>query len=201
MKIKNDLGKQARNSNSEIQDASLNFKEMEDLVKIAFRNYVSLVTVADRKAGLMIHVNAIIVSLTFAFMVNHLSTNRQFLIPVVITLAIGLVTICFAILASRPQEEVQKKTGLNRDEVFFFGSFDRVDNDFIKTSWNEYKNSMRNITNGNKLEAIKQITEETFIVRKVLAQKFKYISLTYKVFTFGLMISVFSFVICYLISM
>jgi hypothetical protein len=201
VKIKNDLGKQARNSNSEIQDASLNFKEMEDLVKIAFRNYVSLVTVADRKAGLMIHVNAIIVSLTFAFMVNHLSTNRQFLIPVVITLAIGLVTICFAILASRPQEEVQKKTGLNRDEVFFFGSFDRVDNDFIKTSWNEYKNSMRNITNGNKLEAIKQITEETFIVRKVLAQKFKYISLTYKVFTFGLMISVFSFVICYLISM
>ena len=199
-KIKNDQQKQNKNAKSEVADAALNFKETEDLFKIAFRNYVDLVTVADQKARLMIQVNSIIVSVIFAFTVSHLSNHPLFLMPVIVILIIALVTIFFAILASRPQEEVQKNTGLNSNEVFFFGSFDRIDNDFIKTTWSDYKTSMRNITNGNKGEVMRQITEETFIVRKVLAQKFKYISLSYKVFTYGLMLAILSFSICYLLS-
>jgi len=196
-KVKYEQEKQSRNNISEVSDASLNFKETEGLFKIAFRNYVDLVTVADRKAGLMIQVNSIIVSVIIAFTVSHLSKFHLFLIPIAIVLIVGLLTIFLAILASRPQEEIQKNTGLNSNEVFFFGSFDRIDNDFIKTTWSDYRNSMRNITNGNKGEVMQQITEETFIVRKVLAQKFKYISLSYKVFTFGLMAAVASFSVCY----
>lgn len=182
-KMKTDKQKQDRNSISQVSDASLNFKETEDLFKIAFRNYVDLVTVADRKAGLI------------AFTINHLTIHPLFLLPTVLILGVSLTTIFFAVLASRPQEEVQKKTGLNTGEVFFFGSFDRINNEFIKTSWSEYRDSLRNIANSNKGEVMRQITEETFTVRKVLAQKFKYISLAYKVFMYGLMVTIISFVI------
>jgi len=198
-KVKNDEEKQNR-VGPEMASPSLNFKETEELFKIAFRNYGGLVTVADRKAILMIHVNSIIISVIFAFTVRGIFPDPLFLLPIGITLVIALATIFLAILASRPQEEVQKQTSLNGHEGFFFGSFDRVDNDFIKTTWNEYQSSMLNIANGNQAEVMKQITEETFTVRKVLAQKFKYISLSYKVFTFGLLIAIASFIFCYLIQ-
>src|SRR6202022_2706652 len=45
----------------------LSDKETEDLFKIAFRNYVALVSVADRKAGLLIQVNSILASVLIAF--------------------------------------------------------------------------------------------------------------------------------------
>jgi hypothetical protein len=195
-------GKQKKKiSNLAVIDDELNFKETEDLFKIAFRNYAALVTVADRKAALMIQINSIIVSVIFALAIKQVSTYPLFLIPLIITLVIASIAIFLAILASKPQEGVQNKTGLNREEVFFFGSFDRIDNDFMKTTWADYKISMQNIANGDKGEVMKQITQETFTVRKVLAQKFKYIALSYKVFTYGLMVATVSFVVCYLFQL
>ena len=39
----------------------LSYREKADLFKLVFRNYLSLISVADRKAGLLIHVNSILI--------------------------------------------------------------------------------------------------------------------------------------------
>ena len=42
-------------------------KESEDLFKIAFRNYLNLIGIADRKAGLLIQINTILASIIIGF--------------------------------------------------------------------------------------------------------------------------------------
>jgi len=66
--------------------------------------------------------------------------------------------------------------------------------------WDQYKNSLQNLVNGNKGEILQQITEETFIVRKILAQKFRYISIAFKIFSFGLIATILSFLVFYILS-
>jgi hypothetical protein len=200
-RMKVDQKKKTKDSISELSDERLNFREAEDIFKLTFRNYVDLVSVADRKAALLINVNSIILSVVVAFTIRHYDTHPLFVIPTILLVIVAFGTIYFAISASKPQEEIQKKTGLDSEEIFFFGSFDRVDNKFISLTWEKYKNSMQNIVNGNKAEIVRQITEETFIVRKVLAQKFRYITIAFKIFRYGLMITIASFLVFYLISL
>ena len=199
-KMRMDKQKQAKSNVLESTEDHLSFKEAEDLFKIAFRNYVDLVSVADRKAGLMLNVNSIIVSVVIAFTLRRMDTHPLFLIPTITILVAALATIYFAILASKPQEKTQHDPELHEGGVFFFGSFDRIDNDFIKIKWDQYKNSLQNLVNGNRGQVIDQITQETFIVRKILAQKFRYISIAYKIFQFGLILTIIGFVAFYLLS-
>ena len=119
------------------------------------------------------------------FSLRRLDDHPLFMVPIISILLVAIATICFAIMASKPKEKIQKNTGVNDNQVFF-GSLDRVDNGFIKITWKEYKNRIRNLANGNGGEVMQQITQETFMVRKILAQKFKYISFAYRVFKYGL---------------
>lgn len=198
-RMKSDLEKQNRAIAQDFSEGRLTFRETEDLFKIAFRNYVDLVSVADSKAGLMIQVNSILATVVIAFSFRYLERHPVFIIPTALILVVALGTIFFAILASRPQEEVQKATGIKDKDAFFFGSFDRIDDDFRHTQWDDFKDSMQNIVNGTKEDVYRQVSQETFMVRKVLAQKFRYISIAYKVFMYGLIISTIAFLATYLV--
>lgn len=200
MKImKNTAEKSKNNSLPETGGSKLNFKETGDLFKIAFRNYVSLISVADRKAGLLIHVNSITVSVVIAFTLRNMDRHPLFLIPIIMLLLVALCTIYFAIRASKPQEKLYA-TNFHQNEKFFFGSVDRTDNEFLKVSWDEYNENLRLLINGNKQNVLDQIVSETFMVRKALSRKFKFLSIAYKVFKFGLIIAITSFVTVYLIT-
>lgn len=199
-KMKPDKHIQSKSSVMDMSNEPLTYKEAEDLFKMTFRNYLDLITVADRKAELMIQVNSIMVSVVIAFSLRRLDDHPLFMLPIIGILLVAIATIYFAIMASKPQEKIQRNTGVNDNQVFFFGSFDRVDNGFIKISWEEYKNRMRDLASGNRGEVMQQIAQETFMVRKILAQKFKYISFAYRVFKYGLIIIVVSFLCFYILS-
>jgi len=183
-----------------VSEEELSFKEIEELVKTALRNYASLISAADRKAALMIQVNSIIASIVIAFTLRHIDSNPLFVVPVVLMLIVAIATIIFAIMASQPQTKIQRDAGANYREIFFFGSFDRMDDDFMKIKWDDYKAGLQQLVNGGKKEMLHQIAEETFIVRKILAQKFKYIAYSFRVFKYGLTITMLSFIIFYIIS-
>ncbi len=177
---------------------SLSNKETEDLFKIAFRNYVDLISVADRKAGLLIQVNAILLSVIIGFTIRRIESAPLYIIPTGILLISALITIFNAILASRPQEQTfENDTGRS----FFFGSFDRIDPDFKKVTWENYQADMKSIFNGDKNEIFNQITKETFQVRRVLSKKFGYLAIAYKVFIAGLGMAILTFIIVALIKL
>ncbi len=174
-------------------------KETEDLFKIAFRNYVDLVTVADRKAGLLIQVNSILLSVVIAFTIRHIEKAPLYLIPISILLVSALVTILNAILASMPQQQTLKDAPLESSKSFFFGSFDRVDPDFKNTKWEDYEAVVAKMINGDKNKVFNEIIKETFQVRRILARKFGRLAIAYMVFISGLGAGIAAFIIVALI--
>lgn len=173
----------------------LSNKETEDLFKIAFRNYVDLVSVADRKAGLLIHVNSLLVSIVIAFTIRRMEVAPIYLIPISILVFSALVTIIHAILASMPQEQTSESTPLEPNKSFFFGSFDRVDPNFRSAKWEDYEAAVANMINGDKSQVFNQIARETFQVRRILSRKFGHLAIAYRVFISGLGAGIVAFII------
>jgi Family of unknown function (DUF5706) len=177
-------------------NTTLSNKETEDLFKLAFRNYNHLISVADSKASLLIHVNAIIISVMLAFVVRQLDKYVMLLGPAVLLLLVSLATIFLSILASRPQQSnnVQKKRSGNFQH-FFFGSFDLIDPAFRHISWDEYHKQLEQLFSGAKEKVYLEMYKESYNVRKVLSRKFNFLSMAYWVFIIGLLVSLTAFVI------
>jgi hypothetical protein len=190
-KLKAEMNK--RNVGNGKDEQMLSAKENEDLFKIAFRNYLNLITLADRKAGLLIQVNSIIASVIIGFIIRrpqdylnlHQGKNSIMLaIPVAIILAIAAVTIFLGILASKPLEK-KFLDEMDNKELFFFGSFDRLDPNFRKVSWEKYSSDIGEFFTSDKKKVFNELIKESFQVRKVLSKKFGYLSLAYKTFFTG----------------
>ncbi len=174
--------------------SSLSDKETEDLFKIAFRNYVHLVSVADSKAGLLINVNSIIISVVIAFVVSRSDKYPFLTTPSFILLTVAFITILLSILASRPQGNhfIQDKNSKSY-QIFFFGSFDLIGNEFSKADWNSYSVKLDALLKGGKEKIYEEMYKEAFNVRKVLGKKFTYLSIAYFVFSTGLLVSIIFF--------
>ena len=151
---------------------------------------MALVSVADRKAGLLIQVNSILASVLIAFVFQKIEETPILGIPTGILLISAGTTIFYSILASKPLEKVYEAEGFADDQVFFFGSFDRIDPAFKNVKWPEYSADLSRILGGEKREIFNQLIKETFQVRKVLSSKFGYLNIAYKVFFAGLIITI-----------
>src|SRR5258706_3057055 len=100
-KLKSDLNKEKKSHDKTgIEDTGLN-KESEDLFKIAFRNYLNLVGIADKKAGLLIQVNSILASVIIGFVAKNVEDLHTLIIPVAAVLIVAGITIFYGILASK----------------------------------------------------------------------------------------------------
>src|ERR1700759_2507673 len=97
-------------------------KENEDLFKIAFRNYLNLIGIADRKAGLLIQVNSILASVIIGFVAKKIQDMHMLIIPATAILIVAGLTIFYSILASKPLGRSFLKDVQYEKEPFFFGS-------------------------------------------------------------------------------
>ncbi|CAN5512681.1 hypothetical protein BH09BAC4_BH09BAC4_22890 [soil metagenome] len=190
------LRKLARSAHADHEDVNhLSFHEIEDVFRLTFRNYVNLVGVADRKAGLLINVSSIIISVVLAVLLRHLANNLVLLGPTVLLLAVCSVTIAFAILASRPTHSANRSISETDGPILFFGSFDKTDSDFEHISYETYCNQIKQLI-GNKKEALfNQMTGEVYQTRKLLSRKFRYLSYAYLNFLIGIAVTVLAYII------
>jgi hypothetical protein len=177
-------------------ETDIGIKETEDLFKIAFRNYNHLVSIADSKARLLIQVNALLISFVVAFVFSKLDSYPLFLYPSCFLLLICVSTISLSILASRPRSNVLDASSHSTVyQKFFFGSFDQVDRQFYKLSWENYERDLKDLLKSGRDNLFEEAYKETFNVRKVLGYKFRYLSIAYWVFLCGLAIAVFAFIV------
>jgi len=189
-KLKTESLKEQKEADKENGTEPLSGKEGDDLFKIAFRNYLNLVDLADKKAGLLIQVNTILASVVGAFGIKRLDTTPFYAIPTAAVLIGSAVTIFFAILASKPLGRKFFDGSDSGKEAFFFGSFDRLDPGFKYVSWEKYSADMTQFFKGKKVFIFDEMIKESFEVRKVLSQKFNYLSIAYKVFFAALLIGI-----------
>lgn len=177
-------------------EAMMTDRETEDLFKIAFRNYVKLVDVADSKAALLIQVNSILISVVIGFVISRAEKYPMLIIPSFLILAVAFVTILLSILASRPQRNSYIHDRSSKSyQTFFFGSFDLVGSKFRDADFDSYSLELANLLKSGRENVFNEIFKEVFNVRKVLSRKFTFLSYAYIVFIGGLAVSIITFFI------
>ncbi|MCH8325082.1 MAG: hypothetical protein IIB83_00735 [Bacteroidetes bacterium] len=164
---------------------------IETLFRITSRNHLNLSAIADRKANILISINAVIISIILSVVIRRVSVDQDLIIPTIILLIVCVVTIVFATIATRPKvssgnitpEDVEQKKG----NLLFFGNF-------YKMSLEEYEKAMTVVMNDREYIYLSMI-RDIYAVGTVLIRKYKYLKIAYNIFMYGLIIAVISFLL------
>jgi predicted metal-dependent HD superfamily phosphohydrolase len=176
-------------SEVEKDKSGLMSKGIQTMLRLTSQNHLKLSEMADRKANILISVNAIIISVILSVLLRKLSTETYLIIPTILFLTSAVVTIVIAILATRPKvtsgnftmEGVKEK----KINLLFFGNF-------YKSTYQEYNKAMREMMLDTDY-LYGSLIKDIYYLGKVLGQKYKLIRIAYNVFMIGIIVSVIAF--------
>ena len=178
-----DEAKQAKQNNSLVS------KGIQTMLRLASGNHLRLSDMADRKANILISVNAIIISVSISVLFRKFDENPELTYPTIIFIGFSVVTIVLAILATRPvistgqfnkEDIMNKKTNL-----MFFGNF-------YKSTLEDYKWGM-SIMMRDPEYLYSSLIKDVYYLGVVLGRKYKLLRIAYNVFMIGIVISVIAF--------
>lgn len=191
-KIEKKLKKEEeKKENSENKKDPKSDRSVDTLFRVTLNNHTRLSDIADSKANILLSVNAIIISVCLSVLVPKLDTpkNAHLILPSFILLLSSVLTIIFAILSTKPN--VTKTSFTNQDvanrkvNLLFFGNFHQM-------LFDDYNNAMRDLIKDRDY-IYDSMVKDLYYLGKVLDRKYRLLSLTYKIFMAGIIISVLSF--------
>ncbi|MDR6371709.1 putative metal-dependent HD superfamily phosphohydrolase [Chryseobacterium bernardetii] len=171
-------------------------RSVDTLFRVTLNNHTRLSDIADSKANILLSVNAIIISVCLSVLVPKLDApkNSHLILPSFILLLSSVLTIIFAILSTKPN--VTKSTFTSEDIVnrkvnlLFFGNFQQM-------LFDDYNNAMKDLIKDRDY-IYDSMVKDLYYLGKVLNRKYKLLSITYKIFMAGIIISVLSFGVAFL---
>ncbi len=167
---------------------------VETMYRTTYRTHVNLSSIADNKANIMLSINAIIVSITVSSLVPRFDSNEKLIIPTIILLLVCLTAIVFATLSTMPKitegkftiEDIKQK----RSNLLFFGNFYNMKIEDFHWGMTEM------IKDSDFLYS--SMTRDLYYLGIVLAKKYRYLRTCYRIFMFGLILSVVAFAISFI---
>lgn len=171
-------------------------RSVDTLFRVTLNNHTRLSDIADSKANILLSVNAIIISVGLSVLVPKLDTpkNTHLIIPTFLLLLSSVMTIIFAILSTKPNVT---KTNFTKQDIserkvnlLFFGNFHQM-------LFEDFQNSMRDLIKDREY-IYDSMMKDLYFLGKVLDRKYKLLSITYKIFMAGIIISVLSFAYAFL---
>jgi hypothetical protein len=147
--------------------------------------------IADSKANILLSVNAIIISVCLSVLIPKLDApkNSHLVIPTFLLILSSVLTIIFAILSTKPN--VTNTTFTNEDvkarkvNLLFFGNFHKM-------TLENYQEAMQDMIKDREY-IHNSLVKDLYFLGSVLDRKYKLLSITYKIFMAGIIISVLSF--------
>ena len=168
-------------------------KGVESMLRNTARMQINLSSIADKKSNILISVNAIIISITTTLLVSKFEETPKIIWPTFIFLGFSLITIIFAILSTRPNisSGVFEKKDVNENKVnlLFFGNF-------YNMKLEEYEWALGELMK-NEDRIYSAMIRDQYYLGKVLAKKYQMLRIAYNLFMFGIIISVFAFIIAF----
>ncbi len=165
-------------------------KGVETMYRVALRNHNQLSKIADNKANILLSITAIMLSLILSNLATKIDSNPRFLIPTILIIAVNIVTMIFAIMATRPKVSSapysREKFLNNKVNILFFGNFYKMPLDEFEWAMNQLQE--------NKALLYNSMSKDLYFLGIVLAKKYKYLSIAYYIFMIGLIISTIAFV-------
>ena len=167
----------------------LNNKHAMTMMKTSSRNQVDLTSIADKKAGIMITVNSILLTLLIPMFASYMFDFSRYIMPLtILTVTCGL-TILLATLATRPTATKGKVTSENihsgQKSIFYYKNFSKM-------SKNEFISEVRElITRDRSFE--KSVFADLYDSGKDLDWTFKQLRWCYTIFASGIFLTMVTF--------
>jgi len=173
------------------QTSSLISKGIQTMLRLASQNNLRLSEMADRKANILISVNAIIISVSISVLFRKFETDPFLVVPTIVFLTSSVITIVLSILATRPtitggqfsKEDITTK----KVNLLFFGNF-------YKASLEDFKWGM-GIMMRDPEYLYGSLIKDVYYLGVVLGKKYKLLRIAYNIFMAGIVISVIAFTI------
>ena len=164
---------------------------IQTMFRTTSRNHYTLNQMVDRKANIMISINAIILSLIIGRMVGQTEVICIHNSPVLLMLLFSLGSILYAVAAIRPVEThgsfTRDDVNNNKGNLLYFGNYHKM-------SFEEYEWGMLEmINNGDHLYTT--MIRDIYYLGKTLDRKFRSIRKSLTLFMIGFALSVILFLI------
>ena len=164
-------------------------KRAMTMFRTALRNHIDLVHVADKKAGIMISINAILMTLMIPILSGKLLDVQQFILPYTVLIITCGVSVILATYATRPQIQDGK---VSKDDVhdgdrslFFFGNFFRMPKD-------EYREAIKSVIMKNQTFE-NSVINDLYDLGKILGVKYQRLRWCYMAFAAGIALTLITF--------
>jgi hypothetical protein len=175
------------------------------MFRTMYSNHMKLSDMADKKAGMMIQLNAVILSVIITYLgakssilapTGNASFTRNpiLTVPMAILLATALGSVTTAILSAQPDVTSFKWLKRNpeiasnrRVNLLFFGQF-------TKLSLQHFQEGMRELMR-QKDNLYNNMVTDVYYLGEVLDRKYKLLRVSYSIFMVGLILTALSFAI------
>lgn len=174
---------------------------IETLYRSVYDYHINLTSIADNKANMMISINTIIISIVitlfgtgFTFSSQSEFASVRFVFPMAFLLLTSLLAVVFAILSARPTVTTKEKYELSKKDssILFFGNFAQL-------QLREFVEKIKELKQA-KEELYDSMSIDIYYLGSVLIKKYNYLSWSYNIFMFGMVICAVGFVIIMLFS-
>jgi predicted metal-dependent HD superfamily phosphohydrolase len=168
---------------------------IETMFRVTLSNHTKLSQIADSKANILLSVNAIIISISLSTLIPKLDNpnNSHLVVPTFTLLLFSVVSIIFAILATRPKVNTYSYNKNDVDQrkvnLLFFGNF-------YKMPIEDYQVAMKQMML-DKDYLYESLVRDLYLLGKVLHRKYKLLRITYNIFMLGIILSVIAYAIAF----
>lgn len=191
----NDLDNILKESENELKKARMG-RGVETMYRTTYRTHTNLSSMADSKANLMLSVNAIVISILASSLLPQLKKSPEMVLPTILLLLTCLGSMIYATLATRPKVTEGKVTReaikQRKANLLFFGNFYNMPLEDFQWGVNEMLKDPEFLYSS--------MSRDLYYLGIVLAKKYRYLSICYNIFMYGLIISVLSFVVSFMCS-
>ncbi len=167
-------------------------KGKETLYRVAYRNQIALIQIADNKANLIISINTMIISSIIAvsgygIVSDSFKDKTSIIIPIALILLSCLTSAIFAIQAAKPKLIKAKalEATKNKSSMLFFGVI-------AQYSQEEYLERMNTLLTSDK-DIYETMNIDLHNQGLILSRKYALINRAYRIFMFGFILSVWMF--------
>jgi predicted metal-dependent HD superfamily phosphohydrolase len=169
---------------------------VETMYRTAYDTHNNLSAIADQKSNLMLSINTIMITIILTVLIPQLDASPHFVVPTFALLAVCLCSIVLATLSTRPKvttgqvtlDDIRNK----RSNLLFFGNF-------YKMKLDDYQWGVMEMVKDPDFQ-YSSMTRDLYFLGKVLARKYKYLTICYNIFMFGITFSVFLFAIAFVVG-
>lgn len=149
----------------------------------------SLIAIADHRTSTMIHVNAIMISITVALLARRIETEKDLLWPAVLLLVVNLLVVFLSINSMRVERRRTSAEARRMRDANLLALMNEV-----PLSSSEYTERMAALL-ADPRDFQQKVLEHLYLVRTELIGRGRSLRLTYAVFLYGIALAVVAFVV------